>query len=32
MTQQDQFKKIKRVRKKGLEQNKEKYKEIIRVK
>ena len=32
MTQQDQFKKIKRVRKKGLEQNKEKYKVIIRVK
>ena len=32
MTQQDQFKKIKRIRKKGLKQNKEKYKEIIRVK
>ncbi len=32
MIEQDQFKKIKRIRKKGLEQNKEKYKEIIRVK
>jgi hypothetical protein len=32
MTEQEQFKKIKRIRKKGLEQNKEKYKEIIRVK
>ncbi len=32
MIQRDQFKKIKIIRKKGLEQNKEKYKEIIRVK
>ena len=32
MIEQEQFKKIKRIREKGLEQNKEKYKEIIRVK
>ena len=32
MIEQEQFKKIKRIRKKGLEQNKEKYKVIIKVK